>query len=482
MGAGLAGLACGYELVKAGFKVTIVEKEPQVGGLATTIRTGKFSFDTGPHRWYAKNDEINNWLVNYMKGELIKVPRQTRIYFDNKFFFYPIKLNALFSLKIWDTCLAGIDYSIESLKNIISPKKAVTIEDGYISKFGRRLYEIFFRRYTQKLWGRKCSELSSDWIDQRTRGFNAFDAVKGAIFGKKGVVSFVDEFYYPKNGIGRIAEKLAEDIRMGGGKIFLSASVSRVNCVHQKVSSVDVNVRGKEKKFIGDEVVSSIPLPYLFKVIKPSVPASINNNANLLKYRAEVQVAVFIKKTKLTADTWIYVHPENIPFVRMMEMDNWSSELSPVGTTTYVFEIPCETGDLVWKKSDQEIAHEVIQAFIGEFSLIEDSDVLGFYVHRIENLLPVYSLGYHQPLKKVKDYLKAFTNLQIIGRNGIFRYNNADHSIEMGFAAARNIIFGDKTAFNIDAINIEREYLEEKKTAPENDQFFEDKNVKESNG
>jgi protoporphyrinogen oxidase len=197
-----------------------------------------------------------------------------------------------------------------------------------------------------------------------------------------------------------------------------------------------------------------------------------------LTYRDELQVALFVKKTKITPDTWIYVHSFDIPFVRMMEMDNWSDRLSPKGTTTLVFEIACNEGDEVWKKTDPEIVKLVADSFIKEFKLINNKDILGSHVHRMAKEYPVYHIGYKHDVIQLKQFLSQFVNLQIIGRNGTFRYNNMDHSIEMGLYAAWNIIEGERK-FDIESVNIEREYLEEKKFKGKDIEYAEDLGVEE---
>lgn len=480
LGAGVAGLAAGYELSCAGFKVTVLEKENHVGGLASTLRKGNFRFDTGPHRWYTKNDETNRWLLTFMKSEIIKVPRLTRIYFDKKFFYYPIKLGVITALPIWQTILAGFDYLLVLARQITAKRKPVSLEDGYINKFGSTLYEIFFKRYSEKLWGRSCSQISSDWIDQRTRGFNALTVISELLFKSKKTVSFVDEFFYPKFGIGSISEKLKSAIEMNGGKIVLEANVRKINRSKDKITSITASVGKKQSIFKASEFISTIPLPYLISQISPSASTDVLRAAKKLRFRSEVQVTLFLAKGKITRDSWIYVHPFELCFVRMMEMDNWSPKMQSNGSTAYILEVPCEFNDKTWNMKDDEIVEKVIKEFTGEFDFVRRDEILGSYVHRIENLLPVYHIGYLKPLNTIKKYLKNFSNLQIAGRNGIFRYNNTDHSIEMGFYAARNIIFGDKSAYDIESINAGSEYLEEKKINNPNGENFEDRQIEEN--
>lgn len=463
MGGGLAGLAAAYELAKKKKKVIVIEMCDAVGGLARTIEKNGFRFDSGPHRWYTKNNMVNTWMLKLLGDEVIQVPRLTRIYFDKRFFFYPIKLmNALTGIGLVNSFRAVIDYIQARLKARLLRPKLLTMEDGYVNQFGKTLYEIFFRRYSEKLWGVDCKEISIDWVGQRTRGLNILTIIKEMFIKSKSVVSLVDEFSYPKDGVGRIAEKLARGVRENGGEILTNAEVVEVKTLGGKITSVVIQNKKRREKIQGDYFISSIPLDELARKITPSVSQNILSLADKLKYRDELQVALFVRRTHITPDTWIYIHPKDIPFMRFMEMDNWSDRLSPKGTTTLVFEIACNEGDETWRKTDKEVIQMVSYAYINEFKFISKKDIIGGYVHRAPKEYPIYHIGYREDAAKIKKHLRRFSNLQIIGRNGTFRYNNMDHSIEMGLYAAWNIIAG-KRAYDIESVNIEREYLEEKK-------------------
>lgn len=463
LGGGLAGLTAGYTLAKAGWQVEVVEAEGQVGGLARTIEVNGFRFDTGPHRWFTKNESINKWMHKLLGKEIIQVPRLTRIYFDGKFFYYPIRLiNALLGIGPVKAVRAVIDYFLARVRSRIFAQKLLTMEDGYISQFGKTLYETFFRRYSEKLWGIPCNKVSVDWVGQRTRGLNILTIIKDVFVKSKNVVSFVDEFSYPIKGIGRFPDKLAEEIKKAGGKIYTSAEALKINSLGNRIVSVEVKRGGKNEIIEGDHFISTIPISDLIIRLSPKAEKKILSLTEKLQYRDELQVALFVKKSHLTNDTWIYVHPKEIPFMRVMEMDNWSKNLSPNGTTAVVFEIACNYQDSWWRKSDQEALETVSKAYIREFGWLKKDEVVGGYVHRVKKEYPVYHLTYKEDLDQIKKYLKKFDNLQICGRNGTFRYNNMDHSVEMGLYAAWNLIEG-QPKYDIESVNIEREYLEEKK-------------------
>jgi protoporphyrinogen oxidase len=462
LGGGLAGLSAGSELANAGVRVIVLEKDKQVGGLAKTIRVNGHGFDTGPHRWYSKNDRLNRWLLDLLGTDVIRVPRSSRIYFDRKYFYYPIRLsNALLGLGAGKAMRALADYAKARWTARRGGARLMTMEDGYVSQFGRTLYEIFFKRYSEKLWGMGCDQISVDWVGQRTRGLSMMTLLRGSLFKRKGVVSLVEEFSYPRRGIGSLAEKLAENITKMGGEVRLNSEVLGVNHRDGRIVSAVVRCQEERREIGGDDFISSIAISDLMcRLTPPADPDTLRLNSKL-KYRDVLLIALLVKKTRITPDTWIYVHPKEIPFMRVMEMDNWSGELSPPGTTTLVFEVPCNAGDRAWRMPDQEVIQMVIDSYIGEFHLIDRPDIIGGCVLRVEKEYPVYHLDYQADLAAIKKYLGRFSNLALVGRNGTFRYNNMDHSVEMGLYAAWNLLAGENR-YDIESVNITPEYLEEK--------------------
>jgi protoporphyrinogen oxidase len=462
LGAGLAGLSAGYELAKAGKKVVILEKNSYVGGLATTFKVGHYRFDTGPHRWFTKINEIDKWVRDLMGDELINVKRLTRIYFNHKYFLYPMQpINALLGIGPVRAVQSVIDYFIVKIKTRIFPKPVVSMEDAYIQQFGKTLYEIFFKNYSEKLWGRPCNKLSGDWVSQRSRGMSITTIIKDAFFPSKGkVVSLVEEFSYPKLGVGRIAERLAEEIRKMGGEIVLNAKISKIKYQKSKIQSVIYKNNDEDIEIGGDEFISSIPMTDLVTCLAPD-SNNITKEVKTLSYRAEIFVVLFIKRDKISPDQWIYAQDSTLPFVRFLETDNWSFNMSPKGTTSLVFEVACDKADKYWNDSDKNLTEWVIDKYINEFKTINKNDIFGSFVHRQENEYPIYRVGYEKPLNTIKEFLKKYKNLQIIGRAGMYRYNNMDHTIQSGIWAARNLTGGN---YNLENINTEKEYHEQKKS------------------
>ncbi len=464
LGAGLAGLSAGFELSKAGRKVTVLEKNPYVGGLATTFKVGDYRFDTGPHRWFTKINEVDKWVRDLMGEELITVQRLTRIYFSGRYFYYPIKpFEALAGIGPLKGVKAVLDYLLVKIKNKINPQPVVTMEDAYVQQFGRTLYKIFFENYSEKLWGKSCKQLSGDWVAQRSRGMSILTVIRNAFFPQKGkVVSLVEEFSYPKLGVGRISERLSEEIKKNGGEVILNAEVKEIKTAGKKIKSILIQKNNQKEEIEADEVISSIPLNELVTRLSPPTPKEVILAVPELSFRDEVFVVLFLKAGKITPDQWIYTQDPSLPFVRLVETDNWSKFLSPQGTTSLVFEVACDRNDKIWNNTKEKLVAWVTEKYIKEFKTIGQEEIIASFVHRQENEYPVYAVGYEKPLKIIKEYLKKFSNLQIIGRAGMYRYNNMDHTIQSGIWAAKNLMGGN---YNLESINLEKEYHEEKRAA-----------------
>jgi protoporphyrinogen oxidase len=493
LGAGVAGLATGHELTKkSDHEITIIEKNPYVGGLAVTMQKNGFRFDSGPHRWFTKSDEIDQWMQDLMKGELVDVNRLTRTYYNGKYYNYPLKpINALQNMGIIPSAWAFLSYLYVKiqLKLGLRSKEVHNMEDAYINQFGYRLYEAFFHYYTEKLWGRNIKELSGDWVSQRSKGLSLWSAVKDSFIKSNNVVSLIDKFKYPKKGFGRIAEKMEEDIlTKPANKILVAKDVigltwedrngeryiTAIEIADTKPDESydkDIVISNKEittlntsstksEVFQADHYVSSIPMTELVLRMSPAAPQNVIDAAKGLTFRDELHVVVMINKAHFTPDNWVYTQDSKLIFVRLMEMDSWTDGLSPEGTTSIVFEVACQQNDKTWNMKDEDIVTMVAENYIKEFHYFEKEHILGSYVHRVPKEYPVYDLGYKERVATIKDYIKGFKNLQIIGRNGTFKYNNSDHSIQMGLYAARNIM-GEN--YDLENINTDRAYQEIKR-------------------
>lgn len=464
LGAGPAGLSAGYALAQAGWHVEVYEQLPQVGGLARTVEHRGFRFDLGGHRWFTKKDELNAFLIDLLGDELIWVDRISRIYFDGKFVQYPLKMgNVLGEIGPATGARAVGDFVFSKAQQTLQRRPIRSMEDAYVAQFGRTLYELFFRRYSEKLWGQKCDQLSGDWVTQRSKGMSLLTTVKDALKKNKDdqVESLIEKFMYPQMGYGRISERMADAITAKGGHVHTGYRVIEARHDGRALSSVIVS-NGRDERIVdGDAFVSSIPMTELARILRPSADPSIISATQQLTYRDLVTVHLLLDRAQVTDDTWVYVHDPRVSFARLHEPRNWSPALAPEGKTSLVLELFCEAGDQTWQTSDEglcELAARDLSQYLG---MIEPSDVMGGFAVRLRDAYPRYGLDYRPAVEAIKTHLRSFDNLQIVGRGGTFRYNNADHAVETGLLAARNLL-GEATT-DVDTVNSSNEYLEERR-------------------
>jgi protoporphyrinogen oxidase len=464
MGAGPGGLCSAYVLSKAGVPTTVVEKAPFVGGLARTIRHqtdhGEFRFDIGGHRWFTKNDELNDIFKEVVGEELLWVDRISRIYFDGRYVDYPLKVsNALKAVGPLQSAKAMADYGKTRIEQKLRPTPVVSMEDAYIDQFGRTLYELFFQRYSEKVWGLPCSEMSGDWVTQRSKGMSLVTAVKDAIIPSKGkVVSLIDNFMYPKYGFGRFSERMADAITEMGNTIQLESGVEAIHRDGHRVTGVTLSTPDGPTRVEAANYISSIPLTVLAKIVEPAAPAAVIEAANQLTFRNVITVNIMLKKQHVTPDTWLYVHDRNILFGRFHEPKNWSSAMVPGDDyTSLVVEYFCSFGDSIWNMTEEQLVDQTVRHLVTDLKFITPDEVIGGFTVRAPRAYPSYVIGYEKHLETVKDFVYSLENIQIIGRYGTFRYNNTDHSIETGLLAAKNIL-GEH--HDLDQVNAEKEYHE----------------------
>jgi protoporphyrinogen oxidase len=464
MGAGPGGLASGYWLSKHGIPVTVLERAPVVGGLARTVEKDGFKFDIGGHRWFSKVDEVNDFYKEVIADETVWVRRISRIYFDGKYIDYPLEVgNALAAIGPVTASRAVVDYAKAALAKRTNPKPIVSMEDAYVDQYGRTLYEMFFERYSEKVWGLPCAQMSGDWVSQRTKGMSLFTAVKDAVIPTRGEVqSLIDSFMYPRYGYGRLSERMADGVRAAGNEVRLSCGVTRILRERNRITGVVVtDEHGNETTIDGAYFVSSIPLTLLCQIMQPAAPREVLEASRQLVFRNVITVNLMLDREQMTNDTWLYVHDRNILFGRLHEPKNWSVDMVPdQSKTSIVAEYFCSEGDHIWNMSNDDLVEQTARHLADDLGFVERNEVLGGFAVRAPRAYPSYTLGYEKPLKVLKDFVDSFENLQIIGRYGTFRYNNADHSVETGLLAARNIL-GEK--HDLDRVNADKEYHEIKR-------------------
>jgi len=454
----LAGLSAAFELSKNPQNdVVVLEKEKEVGGLARTINYKNFFFEFGPHRFFTKNIFIENLVKDLLGDELRLVNRQTRIFFDGKFFNYPPTFSDTLKLGYSTTAKIFIDYLLVRTKSFFIKPKIKTLEDAYLDQFGKKLYQIFFEKYSEKLWGVHPNKISADWAAQRTRRLSITKILKEMIFKKGEVVSLVEQFYFPKKGIGRIAERLTEEILKNHGKIYTQSEVLNLRIKGKKVTGIEVFIKGNKKLLKTDFVISTLPITFLIKIFSPLPPADILKTASRLKFRDLIMVNLIVKRERFSKDHWIYTQDPGI-FNRVIQPKNFSPELVPEkGKITLAAEYVVGQSE---NPKSQELIEKTISALSGKLGFIKREEVLDSSIIKSPFAYPVYDLGYQRKITVLKKYLKNFSNLQTIGRAGLFRYNNMDHSILSGIYAARNV---EGANYDLDKINVDQEYLEEKR-------------------
>ncbi|MBI5408423.1 MAG: FAD-dependent oxidoreductase [Nitrospirae bacterium] len=444
-GGGLAGLSAGFSLARAGRPVAVFEGDSEVGGLSRTIRRGDFRFDLGGHRFLTSNEQTEQFVKDLLKGEFLTVPRKSKIYMNRKFFDYPLKpANALLGLGIPTTMRAMFDYGKEKIRRSVKKPACISLEDWVVAHFGRTLFNIYFKDYSEKVWGLQCGRISEEWVSKRIEGLSLGVAMKNAFFKFSGqsVQTLIDKFIYPPLGIGQISDRLKEGIEKDN-KVLTDTRIARIH--HKDFIVNNVIARNCESVYDvhGSEFVSSIPVTALLKMLTPHPPDDITEAASKLKYRDLVIVTLMLDKERVTDLTWLYLPEKDMPLGRIHEPNNWSPHMSPQGKTSIVAEYFCFKEDGIWKATDEELASITVKQ-LEKLGLINMNDVIDNCILRVPNAYPVFEVGYNEYYSKVVDYLQRFKNLHLIGRSGMFRYYNMDRAIETGLEAAERILRKNK--------------------------------------
>lgn len=460
IGAGPAGLAAAHECLADGKRPVVFEKSDKVGGISRTETYKGYYFDIGGHRFFSKNQRINRLWRQMLGHDLIKVSRLSRIYYRGRFFNYPLScFNALANLGILESLLIILSYVRAQFK-----RQAVenTFEQWVANRFGRRLYKTFFKTYTEKVWGLPCDEIQADWAAQRIKGLSLMTAVANALFGARQAKSLIDEFDYPVRGPGMMWEGFRKAIEKGGGLVRLNSKVARLE--HDKKGRVTaVFYRQGEEivKIAAGHFISSIPITHLVNLFEPHPPAEVLAAAEALSYRAFLIVGLIVDRQDLFPDQWIYVHSPDVQVGRIQNFKNWSAAMVPDPARTSVgMEYFCNQGDATWNMADADLIRLAARE-LAALGLASTDDIVDGLVIRQPGAYPIYDRWYAGNLAVLRDFLAGFTNLQTIGRNGMHRYNNMDHSMLTGIQAVENI---KGAGHDLWAVNEEEEYLEEQKT------------------
>ena len=463
IGAGPAGLTAAYELSKFGMHTTLLEADSQVGGLSRTVNYGGYRFDIGGHRFFSKIPIVNELWREILQDEFLLRSRLSRIHYRGRYFDYPLKpINALVGLGLMESLRIGLSYA----KAKVAPNPVEeNFEQWVTNRFGSRLYHIFFKTYTEKVWGIPCTEISADWAAQRIKNLSLREAVRNALFGsgrsKDGevITTLIDQFYYPRFGPGMMWEHCAELLAAQGHDTLYGVRVERVRHRHGRVTCVSGRMHtGEEVELGGDQVLSTMPLRDLIFAMDPVPPDEVLQAARNLRYRDYQTVVLIVKRASVFPDNWIYIHSPEVKMGRIQNYKNWSPDMVPNPEFTSLgLEYFLWDHDPEWSWPQEQLIQLGIEdcASIG---LIDPSEVSDGTVVRMPKAYPVYDQHYHRSIATVQAYLKQIENLQTIGRNGLHRYNNQDHSMLTGVYAARNIM-GE--AYDVWSVNTEQEYHEE---------------------
>ena len=463
-GAGPAGLTAAYELSKLGIPGVLFERDVRVGGLAQTGDFRGYRFDIGGHRFFTKIDFVQDLWFEILGEDLLERPRLSRIYYDEKFFDYPLKpWNALAGLGPVEALRIGLSYL--RARALPEPEEH-NFEQWITNRFGRRLYEIFFQSYTEKVWGIPCSQIRADWAAQRIKQLDLLRAVKNAVLGaRKGPVidSLIERFHYPRLGPGMMWTRCCEILAGRGYETHLQTEVHRVHHVDSRITGVTIRDAGGRERFVAaTDLISSMPIRDLVNALEPAPPADVLEAGNALSYRDFVTVLLVIDQPDLFPDNWIYIHSPEVRLGRIQNFKNWSPEMVPEGSTTALgLEYFVSEGDAIWSMPDPELV-----AFAAEecarIGIVDLAKVVDGAVVRMPKAYPTYDEKYPRALQRTRAYLDRFENLQTVGRNGQHRYNNQDHSMVTAIYAARNLAGEKHEIWNV---NLEEEYLEH--TRPE---------------
>jgi protoporphyrinogen oxidase len=441
LGAGPAGMSAAYELGRRNIPAVVLEKNPQAGGLLRTLCRNGFLLDIGGHRFLSKNPEINALWRKLLGTNLLRVKRKSSIFYRGQYFSYPLKaFDVLKKFGPWETLRCLCSYVVSKLFPASDPAR---FEGWMIRRFGRRLYGIFFKAYTEKVWGIPCSELSGDWADQRIQDVSLGKTVRKAVKLARPdrFKTFAEDFFYPALGPGQLCEALRETAEKSGGRYRLGLSVEEIRHSENKITDILVcDPAGKRETLPGDFFLSSLPLPELIRKLRPLPPPPVLAAAAGLTFRSFVIVYLIADIENLFPDQWLYVHDPEVRIGRIQNYKNWNPAMVPDPSKTSLgIEYFAKEGDGFWNLSDAALRSLALSE-LAKLGFPIESKILDSFVVKIPDAYPLYGPDYRNHLSTLRAYLETFPNLQTLGRGGLFRYNNIDHAMMTGLSAARNLL------------------------------------------
>ena len=460
IGGGPAGLTAAYLLAKEGVQPTVFEMDRLVGGISRTEEYKGYRFDIGGHRFFTKVPEVEALWHEIMGDGLKWRSRLSRIYYDGKFYPYPIALWATLK-NLGPIESARILGSYARAK--VQPLPEENLEQWVTNRFGDRLYRTFFKTYTEKVWGIPCTEIRADWAAQRIKGVSVRKAIQKAVTGKSKETSLIDAFWYPDHGPGELWERCTEHVEAMDGEVQMETEVTAVRHDGRRVTSVEVKDASGTRSYAPEHVINSMPLATLAHRLDPPPPPEVLAAARGLGYRDFLVVVLILDEADLFPDNWIYVHAPEVQVGRVQNFKNWSPKMVPDAKTTALgMEYFCNEDDPLWQMDDDKLV-ALASKELEAVGLAPAARVFDGTVIRQKKAYPVYDGTYQQHLGTLRDYLARFENLQTVGRAGMHRYNNQDHSMLTAMLAAQNIL-GDVTLsgepHDLWSVNVERSYHE----------------------
>jgi protoporphyrinogen oxidase len=435
----------------------VLEQSSLVGGLARTEQYKGYCFDIGGHRFFTKVREVERMWREVLGEDFLKRPRLSRIYYRSKYFQYPIEpLDTLRGLGFLESVRLGASFVKAKLR---PPKTQENLEDWLTARFGGHLYRTFFKTYTEKVWGIPCTEIRADWASQRIRGLSISALLRNSVLKSSESVdtpkTLIQEFDYPRKGPGMMWTRTSDLLRERGTNVRLNSPVHTIQWEPGRIR----RVLAGDRWYPATQFISSMPIRELIEKLDPAPPEWLRGAADAFRYRDFLTVVLIVRGKHLFPDNWIYVHEPGVKVGRIQNYNNWSPEMVPDPDTTCLgLEYFCFEGDHLWSRPDADLRELAVKE-VSKLGLVEPSQVIDGTVLRVEKAYPVYDGNYEAGLEQVRRFLKIVPNLQLIGRNGMHRYNNQDHSMLTGMLAARNILgLGE---FDLWKVNADTDYHED---------------------
>jgi protoporphyrinogen oxidase len=456
LGGGPAGLTAGYLLAKQGRPVVVLEAQDQVGGLAKTVELDGYRFDLGGHRFFTKSKEVDDLWHEVMREEFLLRPRMSRIYWNKKFLDYPLNgTDVIKKLGPGELTRATLSY----LRAALFKRKGdeETFEDWVSNRFGRRLFQLFFKSYTEKVWGVPTTEIRAEWAAQRIKGLSFFSAAKAAFFGNKGnkVKSLISQFHYPRFGPGQMWETMTEEIERLGGEVRLNAPVRELRVEGGRIAEIHAG----DDVLRPGHVISSLPLRAMVGLLEERASDHVREAARGVRYRDFLTVALVLDGEDLFPDNWIYIHEPGVRVGRIQNYRSWSPWMVPDPSKACVgLEYFCFEGDDLWTMDDEKLV-ELASRELEQLGLAPAEKVERGFAVRVPKAYPMYDVDYAERVATIRAFLEGIENLQQVGRNGLHRYNNSDHSMLTAMRAVDNLLHG--AGHDIWAVNAESAYHEE---------------------